>query len=370
MAAIKPTVYPDFCVNTNGTDHNVVDSTTGENNVVAPDAGKKLNGFLYNEKPPRQHFNWLYRIITQWVRWLDELTATHTINIGYNADNINTAVSDAGFTPNISDSSLLSSAISAGGLPKGYINGLHIGVPAAALTSVEIGDGIARCYNNSATIALSALLTKDAASNWAAGDGNGGFPSGLTIANNTYYNVFVIKNPTTGVVDAGFDRELDASNLLADASGFTKYRRVGTLLWKTTNFDRINRVVNTDIYLLDTRRSETLNLSSVSGNFLTSSILAPDKMNCELIIGAEAPTYDGAYAILTDAVGDYGSASESYHDIGSNGSSVKTSVYKKRIVNKVGSNSGLIRHIFSTTTVASGTVDVHLYGWVDKRDDI
>ena len=68
----KPTVYPDCAVNPDGTDNDVTDPTSGQNNVVAPSPGKQATGFLYNEKPPRQHFNWLARLTTQWIRYLNE----------------------------------------------------------------------------------------------------------------------------------------------------------------------------------------------------------------------------------------------------------------------------------------------------------
>lgn len=69
--ATKPSVYPDWAVKVDGTDNDVVDGTTGQNNVVAPSAPKQLLGWEYNEKPPRQYFNWLARLVTQWIRWLD-----------------------------------------------------------------------------------------------------------------------------------------------------------------------------------------------------------------------------------------------------------------------------------------------------------
>ncbi len=72
----KPTKYPDWTVKTDGTDNDVIDPTSGQNNVVEPAAGKKLTGWVYTEKPPRQYFNWLARLTTQWIRWIDETLTT------------------------------------------------------------------------------------------------------------------------------------------------------------------------------------------------------------------------------------------------------------------------------------------------------
>ncbi len=72
MAIVKPSEYPDWTVNVDGTDNDVVDPTSGQNNVVVPPAGKQLLGWDFKEKPPRNWFNWLARRTTQWIRWLDQ----------------------------------------------------------------------------------------------------------------------------------------------------------------------------------------------------------------------------------------------------------------------------------------------------------
>ena len=62
----KPTEgYPDFAM----TDVN--DPSSGQPNVVSPSAGKKDVGWVYNEKPPRQYVNWLARVTSKWIRYLD-----------------------------------------------------------------------------------------------------------------------------------------------------------------------------------------------------------------------------------------------------------------------------------------------------------
>ena len=80
------------------------------------------------------------------------------------------------------------------------------------------------------SMALPNDMTKRIDANWVAGDGNGGFPSALTLANLTTYHLFLIKNPATEAVDWGFDTSLTAANLLADATGFTKYEWIGAVL--------------------------------------------------------------------------------------------------------------------------------------------
>lgn len=82
-------------------------------------------------------------------------------------------------------------------------------------------------------IDLGAAITKTfAAGNWVAGDGQSGLAAGA-IAANTWYHVFVLYNPTTGVTDAGFDTLANGSNLLGlaavIAAGLTRAVCVGSV---------------------------------------------------------------------------------------------------------------------------------------------
>jgi hypothetical protein len=70
---------------------------------------------------------------------------------------------------------------------------------------------------------LLTALTKRLDASWAVGNNNGGLFSGAK-ANNTWYNCFLIYNPTTNTVDAGFDTSFIAANA---PSGYVKYKRVG-----------------------------------------------------------------------------------------------------------------------------------------------
>lgn len=76
---------------------------------------------------------------------------------------------------------------------------------------------------------LSSTLTKQIDANWAEGNNAGGFPSGLTLSADTWYHVFAI-GKDDGTVDGGFDTDLSATNLLSDASSYSWFRRIGSVL--------------------------------------------------------------------------------------------------------------------------------------------
>lgn len=101
-------------------------------------------------------------------------------------------------------------------------------------------------------MSLSSVLTKQIDAGWAAGDDAGGLASGVVLANSTWYDVFLIKH-TDGTVDAGFDSVgSSAANLLAD-SGYTYYRRLGSVLTDgSANITAFTAYgVNGDLFLWD-----------------------------------------------------------------------------------------------------------------------
>ena len=92
---------------------------------------------------------------------------------------------------------------------------------------IQITPGFARDSADATNLKRATTLIKQIDANWAEGTNAGGFPSGLTLSNSTWYHFFVIHKTADGTVDAGFDTSTTASNLLADATGYSAYRRVG-----------------------------------------------------------------------------------------------------------------------------------------------
>lgn len=112
---------------------------------------------------------------------------------------------------------------------RGYINGLILSNNTDdAVNDIDISAGIARDTTNTVSMRLTSTFTKRIDDDWTIGTGNGGFPSTLTLAINTWYFVFLLSNSDGSSIDAGFDTSTTAANLLAD-SGFTLYRRLGAI---------------------------------------------------------------------------------------------------------------------------------------------
>lgn len=73
----RPTDTPNWA-----TDHTIepAGTPTGDtaDAVIDPGATKRGDGWDYSEAPPFQFVNWLFRLLCDWVGWLDDFDQNHT----------------------------------------------------------------------------------------------------------------------------------------------------------------------------------------------------------------------------------------------------------------------------------------------------
>lgn len=122
--------------------------------------------------------------------------------------------------------------------PTGYIDGLQISNGTDATNDIDIAAGHCRDTLDAFNMNPAGTMTKQIDANWAEGSAVGGFPSGLTLTNDTTYHMFLLKRSDTGNHDAGFDTSLTATNLLADATNYDSYRRIGSILYGTATIEQ------------------------------------------------------------------------------------------------------------------------------------
>lgn len=109
--------------------------------------------------------------------------------------------------------------------PPGYLNGLVVANDTDTDHDLEIGIGACRDEFNTANMIVSSAFTKRIDASWVEGDGNGGLASAVSLSANQNLNYFLISK-TDGTCDAGWDTSGNASNLLADATDYTYFRRI------------------------------------------------------------------------------------------------------------------------------------------------
>jgi len=252
--------------------------------------------------------------------------------------------------------------------PRNYIDGLTMANASDADHDIQISPGQCSDSTNTTVENLSSYLTKQIDASWTEGNNLGGFPSGLTLAANTTYHVFIISK-TDGTIDAGFDTSLTASNLLISASAYTYYRRIGSVITDASKNILAFKQYGDDFYL-----STSLQTLSTSSEALTATDLTltvPNGIVVKAIIFAELFTSASLTAsntflkinsknlpnntFILNANPRAGSSAD---DVGNNNSSyfeLYTDTSKK------------IQYTYDRGTNAGGSIAVYTHGWTDSR---
>ncbi len=97
---------------------------------------------------------------------------------------------------------------------------------------IAIAPGIARSADDTANLRLASILTKQIDAVWAVGDDAGGLDAAPVVAADTLYAVWLIKNPTSGIVDALFSLDFAAPTMPA---GYTLKRLIGAVKTKDSS---------------------------------------------------------------------------------------------------------------------------------------
>lgn len=171
--------------------------------LISPPAGTVTSGYFPLQYLPAEHVNYYFNAATQAVQEL--------VNV----------IQGAGLTPSSTDTQLRASLAALYGRnpPVGLL------LTYVSTTSFSVGAGVAGDTTFTDMMLLASTFTKTSAA-WAAGTGNGGKMSAAAFAASTWYYVYLLKNPTTGVVDCGFDVSPTSPTL---PTGYTLYRIIGAV---------------------------------------------------------------------------------------------------------------------------------------------
>ena len=213
-----------------------------EVNSTVPDNDHQQEGWLapagVPEKPPFQTFNhWQNNV----YKWINEINIKGLL--GYDA--LTDYVASLSYT--VGSDGILYQCIIANGpatsvvnpvgdvtgtwfaptlnppLPLLHKEGLTLGY--GGVTQLDIDEGEARDITNAEDIRLTAAAFNKTLSAFVAGSGNGSLDTG-SIASSTWYNVFLIKNVTSGAVDVLISVSMSPTM----PSGYTVRRWVGAIL--------------------------------------------------------------------------------------------------------------------------------------------
>lgn len=255
----------------------------------------------------------------------------------------------------------LSFTASAGGsAPTGYISGLLMSNAADASHDITISAGLARDFADTQDMVLASAITKQIDVNWAEGTASGGFPSGLTLTANTWYRVFIIRKTSDGTIDAGFDTSATASNLLADATGYSQYRRVG---WVWTNgsanifgFQMLDGKV---LFNFGWNDESATSIGTTLSSAMTATV-PPNHIGILNIMGQNSNNF--AMIVQPADLGDPGTVSSDWHTVSAFHSTTGTGNTQALI--RVDSNS----QVKAKASAASTLLYMTSWGFVDTRE--
>jgi hypothetical protein len=112
-------------------------------------------------------------------------------------------------------------------LPRGYLDGFQMSNAVAdANNDITIQKGYARDDGNAGDINLTSVITKRLDASWAVGTDQGGLDTGAR-GNSTWYHVWAIARPDTGVSDVLFSLSATAPTMPAN---YTLKHRIGSIL--------------------------------------------------------------------------------------------------------------------------------------------
>jgi hypothetical protein len=238
---------------------------------------------------------------------------------------------------------------------RSYLSGLTLTV--TSLSPVfTVAAGVACDSGNAVMISLPSSISK-ATGAWTVGTGLGGLDTGA-IATNAWYHVFLIRNPTTAVVDACISASTTPAGAPV-AAGFTQYRRIGSV--KTDG--------SLNWTLFSQRGDEFLWLARVidvpSTGMTTSAVLhtltVPSGVQVNALFSARAiyNTNAGVYMFTSPDENDFAPGGDNASlVVGPSGASVSGHF-------NIRTNTS--RQIRGRANVTVSLIAITTFGWIDTR---
>lgn len=240
---------------------------------------------------------------------------------------------------------------------RSYLAGLTLST-AGASASFSIAAGAAADSANAVLMSLASAISKTTAA-WSVGTAQGGLDAGV-IANNTWYHVYLIRRPDTGVADVVFSTSAAAPTLPAN---YTQYRRIGALLTngvaQWTLFSQVG-----DEFLL--AAPTTLTASNPGTAAVSWTLGVPTGLQVDAIVGGYfnwATTGGASHRLYSFEEADAATSTSNATHFTVATSSTAASIGRVRIR----TNTSAQIRTRSNGSGASDEVRINTLGWVDTR---
>ena len=255
--------------------------------------------------------------------------------------------------------------------PRGYMDGFLHSIGTDTEHDIDVAAG-GRCRDstNEVWIYSESAMTKQIDVNWAAGTDDGGIASGLGgVAVDTWYRFFVIwKDTDAALVDFGWDTSATATNLLADATGYTHYAQIA---WHLTG-DPANLIKyiqdpdDADYILWDVVRQDLDDTAPTVGSRTAHEVSAPPLSRAEVsvTVRAIAGTEDEKWLLITSLSQTATTPEELHHNVAIQRDTGDHAMQTTRLVLSVDADSEIGEEANSNTGV---TIWFQTTGFFYKR---
>lgn len=329
----KPVNLPEVALT------NVTLPTAGTDNKLEPTTAIKQVGWDQSQKPAAQHFNWLFKNIYDWTVYLD--TEVDTLKAA--------------------DAAIGATIKSELGTGKSYLTTTRI---TCLSTSIAVYPFAFADQVDGNIYKLDTIIGKtyNTTGTWTEGDTGNLFPNIGRIADTAYFLFAIAKDD--GTVDIGADNSASASNLLSEATGYTRYRRIG---WVMTD-----QLVNTSLVRYtsfgdnfsitdptDQMRSWTASTSSTN----TKTSAPPNTLANVILTGHSSAD---RYIILREVGSTDTPPTTTEHTCltQSDGAGSVSALNAHHVV-RVNSSSEVAIRVSSTVDLTARLINT--FGWVDER---
>jgi hypothetical protein len=266
-----------------------------------------------------------------------------------NSNNLNNRAVRYDAAQTLTDAQQLQARQNISALMRSYLAGLTLSTPGSS-TSFTVQPGVAMDSSNAVLMLLNAAITKTSAA-WAVGAG-GALDTG-TIANSTWYHVYLIRRPDTGVVDVLLSLSATAPTLPAN---YTQFRRIGSMKYGSAQWFSFNQVG--DEFMWVGPVNDIFGVSAVGGaGFAMPSVPPGITVKMDVTLAMSAPA--AAVVLYVD------------HFAGSASAGV-TAGYS--VTNPVANQAAVTRALIWTAAQnihlqsnATASIYVTVFGWIDRR---
>jgi hypothetical protein len=226
----------------------------------------------------------------------------------------------------------------------------------AASTSFTVAAGVASDSSYTDFMTLASALTKTTAA-WSLGAAAGSYDSGI-IGNNTWYHVFLMKRPDTGVVDVCTSLSPTAPTTGGNIpAAYTLFRRIGSM--KTNGSAQWTLFIqNGDEFLWDVAVVDFASIATTNSSVL-KALSVPSGINVNALFSARNNVGSGGAALYF-----------SCPDITaptSGGDVVMLAVPPAAVAGAYNIRTNTSNQIRVTGNATTGTYSINTYGWIDRR---